>query len=98
MAFGEGSGSSRCSADRASGRRSDDGRVREVSRPRGNAGAGAEPDVFVAFAGTTAIAAAVPAVTVTVIAARSIASPPESWFPSPPELHHPTLAVLHVQL
>jgi len=86
MAFGKGSRSSRCSADRASSRRIDDGPVREVSRPRGEAGAQAEPYLFVAPAGTAAIAEATPAVAVTAIADRIIISRPRSWIPSPPEL------------
>jgi hypothetical protein len=53
-------------------------RVREISRPRRDAGAQAETDVFVATACPAVTAAANPAATVTEILARDIASQAET--------------------
>ena len=97
MVFVEGSGSSRCSAVRATGRGSITRRVREINRPRQDAGPRTEPDVFVATPRSTVIAAAAPTVAVTRIAVVIIASLPERRLPSPPEPHRPTQAVQHVQ-
>jgi hypothetical protein len=96
MAFVEGSGSLRCFRPRA-GRRVSAERVREISRPRRDAGAKAEPLVFVATACPTATAVTKPVETITEILASDIAMPAESWFPSPPELHRPRQAVPRVQ-
>jgi hypothetical protein len=71
--------------------------VREISRPREDAGTRAEPDVFVATACAVVTAVTKPAGGVTEIIASEIASPPKSWFSSPSELHRPTQAVAGVQ-
>ena len=96
MAFVEGSGSRRCFRPSA-GRRVSAERVREISRPRRDAGAKAESDVFVATACPAATAVAKPVETIIEILASDIAMLAESWFPSPPELHRPPQAVPRVQ-
>jgi len=53
--------------------------------------------VFVATACPGATAVTKPVATITEILASNIASPAETWFPSPSELHRPTQAVPLVQ-
>ena len=77
MAFVEGSGSRRCFRPSA-GRRVSAERVREINHPREDAGAKAEPDVFVATACPTVIAVSKPAATVAEIVDDNIASQVES--------------------
>ena len=96
MAFVEGSGSRRCFRPSA-GRRGFAERVREINHPRVDAGAKAEPNVFVATACPTATAVPKPVETITEILASDIAMLAESWFLSPPELHRPRQAVPGVQ-
>jgi hypothetical protein len=96
MASVEGSGSLRCFRPSA-GRRVFAERVREINHPRGDAGAEAESDVFVATACPAATAVAKPVETIIEILASDIAMLAESWFPSPPELHRPPQAVPRVQ-
>ena len=96
MASVEGSGSLRCFRPSA-GRRVFAERVREINHPREDAGAKAEPNVFVATACPAATAVAKPVETIIEILASDIAMPAESWFPSPPELHRPRQAVPLVQ-
>jgi hypothetical protein len=96
MAFVEGSGSRRCFRPSA-GRRVFAERVREINHPREDAGAKAEPNVFVAPACPTATGVIKPAATITEILASDIAMLAESWFPSAPELHRPRQAVPRVQ-
>ena len=96
MAFVEGSGSRRCFRPSA-GRRVSAERVREINRPRRDAGAKAELNVFVATACPTATAVTKPVAAVTEIIAGNIAMLAESWFLSPPELHRPRQAVPRVQ-
>jgi hypothetical protein len=89
MAFVEGSGSRRCFRPSA-GRRVSAERVREISHPRGDAGAEAESDVFVATVCPAATAVTKPIEAITEILASDIASSAENWFSSPPELLRPT--------
>ena len=96
MAFVVRPGSRRCLRP-STGRSHLAERVREISRPREDVGAGAEPDVFVATACAVVTVVTKPAGEVTEIIASEIASPTESWFSSPPELHRPTQAVPLVQ-
>ena len=96
MAFVEGSGSRRCFRPSA-GRRVSAERVREISHPRGDAGAEAEPNVFVATACPAATVVTKPVETITEILASDIAMLAESWFLLPPELHRPPQAVPRVQ-
>ena len=97
MACVEGSGSRRCFRPSA-GRRVFAERVREINHPRVDAGAKAEPNVFVATACPTVTAVTKPVETITEILASDIAMLAESWFLSPPELHRPRQAVPGVQL
>ena len=82
---------------RASGRCTFADRVREISHAREDVGAKAEPIAFGATACIAVTAVTKPGATVTEILASNIVSPPESCFPSPPELHRSTQAVPLVQ-
>ena len=72
-------------------------RVREISHPSGDAGAEAEKITAEATACAAPAVTPEPDAVVATIVDSNIASTPESWFPSPPELLRSTQAVPLVQ-